>query len=63
MGNRRLYKIDCLHMLGITESEPLKVTALNLFHPTTSLPFPQAGFFILRHGLLGERAKDEGKDG
>jgi hypothetical protein len=28
MGNRRLYKIECLHTLGTTESERLKVTAL-----------------------------------
>ena len=27
MGNRRLYKIECLHMLGTRESERLKVTA------------------------------------
>jgi len=30
MGNRRLYKIECLHTLGTPESERLKVTALNL---------------------------------
>jgi hypothetical protein len=28
MGNRRLYKIECLHMLGTPESERLEVTAL-----------------------------------
>jgi hypothetical protein len=28
MGNRRLYKIECLHVLGMPESERLKVTAL-----------------------------------
>ena len=31
MGNRRLYKIECLHMLGAQGSERLKVTALNLW--------------------------------
>jgi hypothetical protein len=36
MGNRRLNKIECLHTLGTPESERLKVTALNLFHPTAS---------------------------
>jgi hypothetical protein len=36
MGNRRLYKIECLHMLGTLESERLKVTALNLSPPTAS---------------------------
>ena len=39
MGNRRLYKAECIHMLGTLESEHLKVTALNLFHPTASSPF------------------------
>jgi len=42
-------------MLGTPESERLKVTALNLFHPTASPPFQKWGFFILRHSLLGER--------
>ena len=36
MGNRPLYKIECLHTLSTRESERLKVTALNLFHPTAS---------------------------
>jgi len=36
-------------MLGTPESERLKVTALNLFHPTASPPFQKWGFFILRH--------------
>jgi len=39
-------------MLGTPESERLKVTALNLFHPTASPPFQKWGFFILRHSLL-----------
>ena len=34
MGNCRLYKAESFHMLGMPESERLKVTALNLFHPT-----------------------------
>ncbi len=37
MGNRRLYKIECLQTLGTSESERLKVTALNLF---TRPPLP-----------------------
>ena len=45
MGNRRLYKIECLHMLGTRESERLKVTALNLFHPTASPLFRRNRFF------------------
>jgi hypothetical protein len=55
MGDRRLYKIECLHMLGTPESERLKVTALNLFHPTTPPPLQEVGFFILRHSLLRGR--------
>jgi hypothetical protein len=51
MGDRRLYNIECLHMLGTPESERLKVTALSLWknahlaaasrlsaHPTASPP-------------------------
>jgi hypothetical protein len=52
MEKRRLYKIECVHTLGTPESERLKVTALNLFHPTVSPPFQNVGFFILRHSLL-----------
>jgi len=44
MGNRPLYKIGCLHTLGTFESERLKVTALNLFHPTTSPLFKKSVF-------------------
>jgi hypothetical protein len=45
MGNRHLYKIECLHMLGTLESERPKVTALNLFPPTASPLFHDVGFF------------------
>ena len=45
MGNRRLYKIERFHAPGASESEPLKVTALNLFHPTASPLFPKNRFF------------------
>jgi hypothetical protein len=51
MGNRRLYKMECLHTLGAPESEGLKVTALNLFHPTASPPFEKFGFFVLGNSL------------
>jgi hypothetical protein len=37
-----LYKIEYFHMLGTPESERLKVTALNLFHPTASPPFKKS---------------------
>ncbi len=46
MGNHRLYKIECIHVLGTPESERLKVTALNLFHPTPS-PFQGVSLFHL----------------
>jgi hypothetical protein len=45
MGNRLLYKIECFHVFGMHESERLKVTALNLFHPTASPPFQKVSFF------------------
>ena len=45
MGNRRLYVIECIRALDMPESERLKVTALNLFHPTASPPFEKVGFF------------------
>ncbi len=53
MGNRRLYKIKYFHTLGTPESERLKVTALNLFHPTASPSLKKVGFLILRHNLEG----------
>jgi hypothetical protein len=34
-------------MLGTLESELLKVTALNLFHPTVSTPFQKDNFFYI----------------
>jgi hypothetical protein len=69
MGNRRLYKIECLHTLGTPESDVLKVTALNLFHPTASPLLQETSLFILRHNLRGEEGSDfpplqgKGKDG
>jgi hypothetical protein len=38
-------------MLGTPESEPLKVAALKLFHPTASPSFQRVGFLVLRHSL------------
>jgi hypothetical protein len=45
MGNRHLHKIECLHTLSMIESEQLKVTALNLFHPTAPPPFQKVMVF------------------
>ncbi len=55
MGNRRLYKIECLHTLGTPESEGLKVAALNLLHPTASPLFQKVGFIHIVRQSLGER--------
>ena len=53
MGNRRFQKIESLHALGTREPERLKVTALNLFHPTAPPPFQNVGSWILRHSHSG----------
>jgi hypothetical protein len=42
MGDRRLYKIECLHILGTPKSERLNVAAPNLFHPTAPPPFKKS---------------------
>ncbi len=55
MGNRRLNKAECIHILGTLEFERLKVSALNLFHPTASPPFPKSWFpHIVTQPLDGE---------
>jgi hypothetical protein len=57
IGIRLLYKIGSFHTLGTPESEQLKVTALNLFHPTTSPFFENVCFFhIATQSLMGEPA-------
>jgi hypothetical protein len=61
MENRRLYKIKRFHTLGTPESERLKVTALNLFHPTASPLLRQIGF-ILQRSVVGERARVRGRE-
>jgi len=63
MGNRRLHKIERFHTPGTSESERLKVTALNLFHPTASPSFPNNLFFqiatqsLYKRGVSGEFKK------
>jgi hypothetical protein len=44
MGNDRWYDIECYHRVADPESKGLKVTALNLIHPTAS-PFSQSAVF------------------
>ena len=45
MRSRRLDKVKRFHTPGTSGSERLKVTALNLFHPTAYPPFPKNRFF------------------
>jgi hypothetical protein len=62
MGNHRFYKFGCLHTRGTAESERLKVTALNLFHPTAPPLFQKVGFLMLQHSLsVGESEGNERK--
>jgi hypothetical protein len=58
--DRRFHEVEGIHMLDTSESERLKVTALNLFHPTVSLPLRRVGSFILRHSLGRERGRVRG---
>ena len=53
MGNHRSYKIKCLHPLGTRESKRQKVTALKLFHLTTSPSFKKSVFSD--NTVFGER--------
>jgi hypothetical protein len=57
MQNRRLYKIECFHKFGRLESERLKVTALNPFHPTAS-PLFKKWFLNIAAQSPREREKD-----
>jgi hypothetical protein len=45
MGNLRLYKIKCFHVIVTLESQRLKVAALSLFHLTASPPVSQKWVF------------------
>ena len=59
MQEHRLYEIERFHALGTSDPERLKVTALNLFHPTTSPRLPKDRFFYIatqpqRAGLAGD---------
>jgi hypothetical protein len=54
MGNRRLHHMEYFHTFGMPESERLKVTDLNLFHPTASPLFEKVSFFhIMTKSLEG----------
>jgi hypothetical protein len=60
MGNGCLDKIGNYYAPITPESERLKVTALNLFHPTAYPSSSNNRFFVLRHSLIKEEkmAKD-----
>jgi hypothetical protein len=62
MEDSRLYRIECLHILGTPECERLKVAALNVWenahlaaasrlsaHPTAPSPFAKGGLGGLRY--------------
>ncbi len=55
MGNHRLYNAERIHALGTPESERLKVTALNLFHPTAPPLLQELFLFVVTqsHGQEG----------
>ena len=57
-----MYRIEHFPTLGTSESERLKVTALNLFHPTASPRLPKDRFLYVatqphRAGLPGNEGK------
>ena len=61
MGDHRLSNVQFLQTLGTFESERLKVTALNLFHPTVS-PFLRKliFFYVMTQSLVGEGTGEGG---
>jgi hypothetical protein len=60
MGQRRLNKFERFHTPDTSECGRLKVTALNLFHPTASPPFLKNLFF---HIATGEEGRGELQEG
>ncbi len=56
MGDRLLFKVECIHTLETPESKPLKVSALNFFRPTAP-PLPTSWFLYI------VTQPPEGKDG
>ena len=61
MGNFRRLKMGCFHVIGTFESEPLKVTAPNLFYPTASPLFQTRFFHIATQSPCRERGRSERK--
>ena len=52
MRKRRLHKIEFVHIVGMSESERLKVTALNFVSPSRLSPFSKIPIVI--QSLEGE---------
>jgi len=63
IGSHRFYKIGCLHTSGTAESQQLKVTALNLFHPTTPPLFQKLGFLMVQHTIWAEESEGNESEG
>src|SRR4030042_5693771 len=57
MRHGRLYRVEPFHTSGTSESERLKVTALNLFHPTVSPPFSEDSVFSY-YGTVSLRSRE-----
>jgi hypothetical protein len=57
MGEHQLNRIELFHTFGTPESGRLKVTALNLFHPTVSPLFPGNRFFHISTQPLRKRVR------
>jgi len=63
MGNHRLYKIECIHLLGMPEFERLKVYRPESFPPDRPSPFPKSCLFdIMTQPLEGEGKGEGWKD-
>jgi hypothetical protein len=61
METHRLYETNFFHWLGtLEEYERLKVTALNLFHPTASPSLKSRFFHITTQSSHGGRVKGGG---
>jgi len=74
MGNLGLYKIECLHILGTSESRRLKVSALNLWEarqpfgyeelpvPPTRLPLPFFKKLVFLYYDMASWQREVGRD-
>jgi hypothetical protein len=63
MGKDRLFEIKCFHRLTDPEVRWLKVSALNLFHPTASPLFRKPVLLYYDKFSRGERKGEGIKEG